>query len=227
MNNSKKYREIKEKIINKNYYLKDALNILSLNNKNFSENIELSFSIEFISKKPLKIILKLPEKVENKKKIAIFIEDLPEEILKTLKNEEKYIEFLNIEQLKNKISKNKRKWNFYKFLVFEKSEEKLKEVKEILTKIGIYPKNKDRTLLKEKEDIIEEIEKFKRGEREVKFDKSGNISFLIGRDGFDYEKIENNFKFAFSEITNLLPKNSKIRKIVISKTMSPGIELFF
>jgi large subunit ribosomal protein L1 len=55
------------------------------------------------------------------------------------------------------------------------------------------------------ENILEEVEKFQKGETEVKTDKGGNIHAVIGSSDFSPEQLEENYKILYNKITGLKP----------------------
>jgi large subunit ribosomal protein L1 len=87
-------------------------------------------------------------------------------------------------------------------LAHSNSEAKIKPLEKILGPKGIYPNKKNGLLT---ENLLEEVEKFRKGEKELKTDKGGNINAVIGKSDFSSEQLEENYKFLYNKITDLRP----------------------
>src|SRR4051812_14248501 len=110
----------------------------------------------------LKNKVNLPHPLPVKDKIAIIREDLPDDIINNLSKNEK-VELLTVAEVRQKVEGKKRsQWNFTKLLAHSHSEAKIKTLEKILGAKGIYPNKKNGSLT---ESVLEEIEKFYRGER--------------------------------------------------------------
>jgi large subunit ribosomal protein L1 len=73
----------------------------------------------------------------------------------------------------------------------------------ILGPKGAYPTKKNGLLT---ENILEEVNKFSQGEREIKTDKGGNIHMVLGKNDFSLGALEENYKNLYNKITSLKPK---------------------
>jgi len=228
MKRSKRYREIKDKITDNKYYsLSESLKFLQENSNENTKNtnIKVSFLLNWINQKNfLKSKVILPNVILSTKKIAIVKDDLPSNFIDIFEKSED-IKLLTISELKSLVKKKKSHWNFTKLLAHTNSESKVKVLEKLLGPKGIYP-NKKNGLLTEK--LLEEIEKFRKGEKELKTDKGGNIHAVIGKNNFDYKKLEENYEFLRNKINNLRPIGSKgdfIKTITLSTTMGPGLRI--
>lgn len=204
MKSSRRYREIKEKIPNgKHYSFSEGLKFLQDNsNKEKLKNIKVSFSLNWVNQKnTLKSKVTLPNSIPFQSKVVVIKEDLPDQLASSL-SESKDIELLTVSELKLRVEKKKSQWGFAKLLVHPSSEAKIKTLEKILGPKGIYPNKKNGLLT---ENIIEEIEKFRKGEREIKTDKGGNIHALLGKIDFSLEQLEENYKVLRNKITELRP----------------------
>ncbi|CAG8440217.1 11523_t:CDS:2 [Ambispora leptoticha] len=83
------------------------------------------------------------------------------------------------------------------------SETKIKPLEKILGPKGAYPTKKNGLLT---ENILEEVNKFSQGEREIKTDKGGNIHTVLGKNDFSLGALEENYKSLYNKITSLKPK---------------------
>jgi ribosomal protein L1 len=143
----------------------------------------------------------LPNAIPFQNKIVVIKDDLPNQLASSL-FENKDVELLTVLELKLRVEKKKSQWGFAKLLVHPSSEAKIKTLEKILGPKGIYPNKKNGLLT---ENILEEIEKFRKGEREIKTDKGGNIHALLGKIDFSLEQLEENYKVLRNKITELRP----------------------
>ena len=228
MKSSRRYREIKEKIPNGKYYsFSEGLKFLQDNsNKEKLKNIKVSFSLNWVNQKNiLKSKVTLPNAIPLQNKVAVIKEDLPNQLANSL-SESKDVELLTVSELKLRLEeKKKSRWGFAKLLVHPSSEAKIKTLEKILGPKGIYPNKKNGLLT---ENILEEVDKFQKGEREIKTDKGGNIHALLGKTDFSLEQLEENYKVLRNKITELRPliwKGDFLKNITLSTTMSPGLKI--
>ena len=101
----------------------------------------------------------------------------------------------------------------------------LSAVAKILGPKGLMPSPKLGTVTK---DISKAIEEIRSGKVNIKADKNGIINTSIGRRSFSLNQINENFIILIKTILKSKPssiKGSYIKKIVISTTMSPGINI--
>ena len=227
MNNSRRYREVKEKIPNnKHYNLSEAVNFLRDNNPEKLKNIKATFSLHWLNQKiVLKTKLTLPHAIEKERKVAVIKEGLAEDILEKCQKI-KEVKLLTITEVRQKVeSKKKSQWGFIKLLVHSASEENIKPLQKILGPKGIYPTKKNGSLT---ENILEEVSKFQQGENEIKTDKGGNIQTVIGSSSFTPEQLKENYKIVYGKIVELCPvgwKGDFLRSITLSTTMGPGLKI--
>ncbi len=77
-------------------------------------------------------------------------------------------------------------------------------------------------------DLTKTIESIKKGRIEFKLDKTGNIHTIIGKTSFDSDKLVENATALISAVQAQKPvgvKGKLFKKVVISSTMSPGIQV--
>ena len=119
----------------------------------------------------------------------------------------------------------KSSWGFVKILAHSASEGAIKPLQKLLGPKGLYPTKKNGSLT---ENILEEVEKFQRGETEIKTDKGGNIQVVIGSSEFPPEQLAENYKIVYGEIVELKPvgwKGDFLKNITLSTTMGPGLKI--
>jgi len=228
MKRSRRYREIKDKITDNKYYsLSESLKFLqeNSNEKTKDTNIKASFLLNWINQKNvLKSKVILPNVILSTKKIVIIKDDLPSNFLDIFEKSED-IKLLTVSELKSLVEKKKSHWNFTKLLAHTNSESKIKVLEKLLGPKGVYPNKKNGLLT---ENLLEEIEKFRKGEKELKTDKGGNIHAVIGKDNFNYKQLEENYEFLRNKISSLRPigwKGDFIKNITLSTTMGPGLKI--
>jgi large subunit ribosomal protein L1 len=226
MKNSRRYQEIKKKILNnKHYNLIEALDFLRNNNPEKLKSIKASFSLHWANQKNLlKTKLILPNLVKKEKKIAVIKEELPEDVLKSCQ-EINEVELLNLSDIRQRIAKKRAQWGFDKILAHSASEEIIKPLQKILGPKGIYPTKKNGSVT---ENVLEEIKKFQQGEIEIKTDKGGNIQLVIGSSEFSSEQLKENYRLAYNKIVELKTvgwKGELLKNITLSTAMGPGLKI--
>ncbi len=90
---------------------------------------------------------------------------------------------------------------------------------------GLMPNPKTGTVTP---DVAKAVTEIKGGKIEFRVDKHSNVHFIVGKSGFDLEKLEENIKAAMDEIQRAKPSSSKgryIQKGTVSTTFGPGIPL--
>ncbi len=90
---------------------------------------------------------------------------------------------------------------------------------------GLMPSPKAGTVTTNLSQTVEEI---KKGKVEFRLDKTGNIHAAMGKLSFDDAKLKDNIESFIKAILDNRPSGVKgklIKKIVLSSTMSPGIQL--
>jgi large subunit ribosomal protein L1 len=90
---------------------------------------------------------------------------------------------------------------------------------------GLMPNPKTGTVTM---DVAKAVSDIKGGKIEFRVDRHANLHFIIGKSSFDETQLAENYAAALEEILRLKPASSKgryIRKIVVSTTMGPGIQI--
>ncbi|CFW93457.1 putative 50S ribosomal protein L1 [endosymbiont DhMRE of Dentiscutata heterogama] len=224
MKHSRRYREIKEKIVNKHYDLPEAIEFLRTNNPEKLKNIKVSFSLHWVKQKNVfKTRLVLPYVVKQKRKIAVIKEGLPEDILAECQRNSE-VNLLTVAEVRQQVEKQKKsRWNFNKILIHSAGEEAIKPLQKLLGPKGLYPTKKNGSLT---ENILGEVTKFQQGETELKTDSGGNIQAVIGSSNFSSEQLAENYKVVYSKITELKPagwKGEFLKNVTLSTAMGPGL----
>ncbi len=77
-------------------------------------------------------------------------------------------------------------------------------------------------------DILTAIREFAAGKAEFKNDAGGNVHIVVGKQSFDENKLVENVQAFVALIKKMKPVSSKgtyIKKLTISATMSPGVQI--
>ena len=90
---------------------------------------------------------------------------------------------------------------------------------------GLMPNPKTGTVTT---DVAKAVTEIKGGKIEFRVDKHSNVHFIVGKAGFDADKLEENIKAALDEIVRAKPSSAKgryIQKGTVTTTFGPGIPL--
>jgi large subunit ribosomal protein L1 len=160
----------------------------------------------------------LPNGTGKSKKIAVFIsEDKAAEAKKA------GADIAWSETLLNDIKAGK--FNFDILITTPEHIRDLAGVAKQLWPKGLMPSPKAGTVVQNIEQAVEEI---KKGKIEFKLDKTGNIHAPVGKASFEAKKLEENIQSFIKAVEESKPagvKGKLIKKIVISSTMGPGIQI--
>lgn len=97
----------------------------------------------------------------------------------------------------------------------------------ILGPRGMMPNPKAGTVVQE-EDLPRVITELKAGRVEFRVDRTANLHVPIGKASFEIEKLHENFSTLMEAVIKARPASAKgvyIRKIVVTSTMGPGIQI--
>lgn len=90
---------------------------------------------------------------------------------------------------------------------------------------GLMPNPKTGTVTP---DVAKAVSDIKGGKIEFRVDRHANLHFIIGKASFTTDKLAENYAAALEEVLRLKPSSSKgryLKKVTISTTMGPGIEV--
>jgi large subunit ribosomal protein L1 len=139
--------------------------------------------------------------------VAVIKDDLPDNVISDLvKN--KAVELLSVEEVHQRImTEDKKKirkrtqWGFDRVVVHPQNEKKFKSSEKLPPKLFNLIARK--VLLNE--NVEGEVEKFQKGEREIKTDRGGNIQTVIGKSDFSLEQLTENYQALYQKINSLKP----------------------
>jgi len=139
----------------------------------------------------------------------------------------KDVRLIDSDYVKSIIDKKCKNWGFSRILSLSGNESEIKQFEKKLAAKGAFPNKKNNSLFFDERHLLEEIEKYKNGEQEIKTDKGGNMHSLIGNVDFSFEQLEDNFKMLNQAINNLKPANWKgefLKSVTLSTNMGPGLK---
>ena len=90
---------------------------------------------------------------------------------------------------------------------------------------GLMPNPKTGTVTM---DVAKAVSDIKGGKIEFRVDRHANLHFLIGKASFSAQQLTENYFATIDEIMRLKPSTSKgryMKKIVVSRTMGPGVSI--
>src|SRR5689334_19999366 len=102
---------------------------------------------------------------------------------------------------------------------------KLARLGKVLGPRGLMPNPKTGTVTM---DVAKAVNDIKGGKIEFRVDRHANLHFIIGKASFTETQLAENYAAALEEVLRLKPASSKgryIRKITVSTTMGPGIQV--
>jgi large subunit ribosomal protein L1 len=102
---------------------------------------------------------------------------------------------------------------------------KVGKVARILGPRGLMPNPKTGTVTN---DVAKAVSDIKGGKVNFRVDKQANLHLVIGKASFDEKKLVENYAAALDEVSRAKPATSKgkfLKKIVVTTTMGPGIQV--
>ncbi len=219
----KKYKESK-KLLKKNkaYSIAEAAELVKkVSYAKFDSTVELAIKTNANPKyndQLIRATTVLPHGTGKSKKIAVFASEDKHAEIKAA-----WADIVGYKDLLEKI----KAWNI-DFDVLITSAEYIRELASVAKSLGpkgLMPSPKAGTVTA---NINQTVEEFKKGKMEFKLDKTWNIHIPIGKTSFDAKQLEENITEFLKVLDNHRPSGVKwklIRKITISPTMGPGIQI--
>jgi len=219
----KKYVELKKTIdSSKLYSVAEAVELLKKTvYTKFDPTIEIAintFANPKYNDQMIRSTTILPNGTGKTKKIAVFIsEDKAADAKKA------WADIAGTENLLNDIKAGK-----FDFDILITTPDHIRDLAVVAKQLGpkwLMPSPKAWTVVQNIEQAVEEI---KKGKIEFKLDKTGNIHAPVGKGSFDSTKLQENIESFIKSVEESKPawvKGKLIRKIVLSSTMSPGIQI--
>lgn len=222
MKRSKRYKEIKEHVDNKEYSISEAIPFLKDNSRvKFDETVEVAVRLGIDPRKSDQMVrgtVFLPHGTGKKIKILVFVIGDQEK-----KAQEAGADYVGGDDLIEKIQKG---WaDFDLAISVPEMMAKVGKIGKILGPKGLMPNPKVGTVTK---DVTKAINDARKGRIEFRVDKTANLHIPIGKLSFSSEKIEENLLEVLKEVIKLKPATSKgtyIKSIYITSSMGPSLKI--
>ena len=206
----------------KKYSLDEALGILdSFQGKKFDETVEVAIKLGVDPKQSDQLVrgaAVLPHGVGKNIRVVAIVRGEAEKEAR-----DAGADFVGSDDLIEKIAGG---WlEFDRILTTPETLKDLTKVAKVLGPKGLMPNKKTGTVTNE---IGKAVKEQKLGKVEYKVEKAGIVHALLGKKSFGVPKLKENFMALFDNVLKAKPPTSKgiyIRKVAISATMSPGINL--
>jgi len=220
--NSKRIENLNKFVNNSIYNIDDAILLIkNLSTTSFIESLEIHICLNINSKnikQQIKGNILLPNVIKKNKRIAIFTDELNNNLINLGANLVGYEDLLTQISLGN--------INFDVLLTNKKNTSKLSSVGRILGTKGLMPSLKNGTITDNFENSINE---FNSGKINYKSDKFGIVHLIFGKSNFSFDQIKENLISVIENISKTKPlgiKGKYFKSIYICTTMSPSIKLF-
>jgi len=220
---SKKFAEAQAKVeIGKKYSVQEALKLATdVAFAKFDETVDVAVCLGVDTKQSdqqVRAAVVLPHGVGKTTRVIAFAKGE-----KAKEAEVAGADFVGAEDLVQKINGG---WlDFDKAVATPDMMVAISKVAKILGPRGLMPNPKLGTVTA---NIGQAVKEQKAGKIEFRAEKSGIVHCLIGKKSFGPQKLKENFEVFFGALLRLKPPTSKgvfVRKVTISTTMGPGIQL--
>jgi large subunit ribosomal protein L1 len=219
---SKRFKEAKKLVQEKQYLLEEAIELLKQTaTAKFVESTEVHFCLNLNPKyadQQLRSTVALPHGTgKNIRVVAITSSD------SGLKATDVGAEKIGSESLIEEINSG---YTDFDVLIAEPDMmPKIAKLGRVLGPKGLMPSPKAGTVTK---DIAGAIQEFKRGKLEYRVDKTGIVHINFGKVNFSGSQLQENFSTVYKSIIQNKPSGVKgkyLKKVYICSTMGPSIEL--
>lgn len=206
----------------KKYTLEEALKLATeLSFAKFDESIDVAVNLGVDAKQSdqqVRAAVVLPHGVGKTTRVIAFAKGE-----KAKEAEAAGADFVGAEDLVQKINEG---WlDFDKAVATPDMMVAISKVAKILGPRGLMPNPKLGTVAP---DIAKAVREQKAGKVDFRTEKSGIVQCMIGKRSFGPQKLKENFDVFFATLLRLKPPTSKgvfIRKLSVSSTMGPGIQV--
>lgn len=225
MKEGKKYHEAKKLVSStQQYSVAEAVALVKkMSYSKFDGTIELgikTFANPKYNDQMIRATVVLPNGTGKTQKVAVFVtDDKVDEAKKAGADVVGYNDLL--------ADIKAEKINFDVLITTPDLIREMASVAKVLGPKGLMPSPKAGTVTA---NITEAISEVKRGRLEFKLDKAGNIHGIVGKVSFDDKALEENVAAFIKAIESNKPTGVKaklIKKVVLSATMSPGVQIAY
>jgi large subunit ribosomal protein L1 len=219
---SKRYKSEAQKVGKEALPLAEAVEkIKSFNSVKFDQTIECVLNLGIDPKQADQTIrgsISLPHGIGKKKRVVAFCEESDAEAAKKAGAME-----AGTDDLIKKITDG---WSDFDVAIASpKVMGKVGKLGRILGPAGKMPSPKNGTVTA---DVIKAVGEFAAGKIEFRNDAGGNVHAIVGKQSFEAAKLVENITAFVEHINRIKPSSTKgtyIKKMTISATMSPGVNV--
>jgi len=220
---TKKKKSIQKEIKDTDIYkLNEAIELSKkFASKNFDESLDMSIVLSVDAKKSdqsVRGVISLPKMFEKKIKIAVFADGDDAK-----KAQEAGADIVGADDLIGKVKAGNI--DFDKCISTPNLMAKVGTLGQVLGPKGLMPNPKLGSVTK---DVVGALKKIRSGQMEYKADKAGIVHASVGKVSFTNIELKDNVVFFYKEFQKNKPTNLKgmfIKKIFISSTMGPGLQV--
>lgn len=187
----------------------------------FDETVEVSMRLGVDPRKADQMVrgtVSLPNGTGTSKRVLVFATGDKAEAAKAAG-----AEFVGADELVDKV---KEGWVDYDAVVAAPElMGKVGQLGKVLGPRGLMPNPRTGTVTP---DVAKAVEEIKGGKIEFRVDKHSNLQFVIGKASFSEKDLIENYAAALDEVLRLKPSSAKgtyLKKVVVSTTMGPGVQL--
>jgi large subunit ribosomal protein L1 len=219
---SKQYNKEAEKAPQEVLSLKAAVDkVKSFDTAKFDQTVELVMQLGIDPKQADQLIrgaISLPHGTGKKRKVVAFCDDSEAEAAKEAGAIEAGCDDL--------VEKVKGGWlDFDVAIASPRVMGKVGKLGRVLGPQGKMPSPKNGTVTNE---VIQAVAEFSAGKVEFRNDAGGNVHVIVGKQSFENEKLVENADAFIAHIEKIRPNAAKgtyIKKVSLSATMSPGVQI--
>ncbi|PQO46622.1 50S ribosomal protein L1 [Blastopirellula marina] len=219
---SKRYRALAEKLPADALTLKDAIVLLkSFNTTKFDQTVEIAMRLGIDPKQADQLVrgaLVLPHGIGKIQRVIVFAKGDNVAVA-----EEAGADEVGAEDLAKKI---KGGWlDFDVCIATPDMMGMVGPLGRVLGPRGLMPSPRAGTVTP---DVARVVKEYKAGKVEFRNDPTGIVHAVVGRLGFEADKLEDNIRAFVDHINGLKPQAAKgtyVRSVNLSATMSPGVQV--
>ncbi len=223
MAHGKKYNEVKKTIdATKIYSIADAVDLIKkTSTTKFDSTVEIAVKTNANPKyndQMIRATMIPPHGTGKSKRIAVFVSDDKADEAKKA-----WADVVGFELLLADIKAGK-----FDFDILITSPDHIRDLAPVAKQLGpkgLMPSPKSWTITP---NVPQAVEEFKKGKIELKLDKTWNIHSSIGKASFDAKSLQENIESFLKSIEDNKPawvKGKLVKKVVISTTMGPGVQI--
>lgn len=219
---SKRYRALAEKVPADALTLKDAIVLLkSFNTTKFDQTVEIAMRLGIDPKQADQLVrgaLVLPHGIGKIQRVIVFAKGD-----NVAAAQEAGADEVGAEDLAKKI---KDGWlDFDVCIATPDMMGLVGPLGRVLGPRGLMPSPRAGTVTP---DVVRVVKEYKAGKVEFRNDPTGIVHAVVGRLGFEADKLEDNIRAFVDHINGLKPQAAKgtyVRSVNLSATMSPGVQV--